>query len=90
MIFYPSRIPDPGVKKAPYPGSGSATLVLLTTVLMLCQVVQVVAGHAEHGSAAGLPGLCRPLLTQPHHPGGDDHPQEHLHLLQGRAGKDPV
>jgi hypothetical protein len=25
--FYPSRIPDPGVKKAPDPGSGSATLV---------------------------------------------------------------
>ncbi len=24
--FYPSRIPDPGVKKAPDPGSGSATL----------------------------------------------------------------
>jgi hypothetical protein len=26
--FYPSRIPDPGVKKAPDPGSGSATLLL--------------------------------------------------------------
>ncbi len=25
--FYPSRIPDPGVKKAPDPGSGSATLL---------------------------------------------------------------
>jgi hypothetical protein len=25
--FYPSLIPDPGVKKAPDPGSGSATLV---------------------------------------------------------------
>ncbi len=25
--FYPSRIPDPGVNKAPDPGSGSATLV---------------------------------------------------------------
>jgi hypothetical protein len=25
--FYPSRIPDPGVKKAPDPGSGFATLV---------------------------------------------------------------
>ncbi len=24
--FFPSRIPDPGVKKAPDPGSGSATL----------------------------------------------------------------
>ena len=26
MIFYPSRIPDPGVLKAPDPGSGFATL----------------------------------------------------------------
>ena len=27
QIFYPSRIPDPGVKKAPDPGSGSAALL---------------------------------------------------------------
>jgi hypothetical protein len=27
LTFYPSRIPDPGVKKAPDPGYGSATLV---------------------------------------------------------------
>ena len=26
LFFYPSRIPDPGTKKAPEPGSGSATL----------------------------------------------------------------
>jgi hypothetical protein len=26
LIFYPSRIPDPGVKKAPDPGSGSTVL----------------------------------------------------------------
>jgi hypothetical protein len=26
LIFYPFRIPDPGVKKVPDPGSGSATL----------------------------------------------------------------
>jgi hypothetical protein len=26
LFFSPSRIPDPGVKKAPDPGSGSATL----------------------------------------------------------------
>ncbi len=26
LTFYPSRIPDPGVKMAPYPGSGSATM----------------------------------------------------------------
>ncbi len=29
LTFYPSRIPDPGVKKAPDPGSGSATLPLV-------------------------------------------------------------
>ncbi len=28
LIFYPSRFPDPGFKKAPDPGSGSATLDL--------------------------------------------------------------
>jgi hypothetical protein len=27
LVLYPYRIPDPGVKKAPDPGSGSATLV---------------------------------------------------------------
>jgi hypothetical protein len=27
LTFYPSRNPDPGVKKAPDPGSGSATLI---------------------------------------------------------------
>jgi hypothetical protein len=27
LTFYPSRIPDPGVKKALDPGSGSATLI---------------------------------------------------------------
>ncbi len=26
LTFYPSRIPDPGAKKAPDPGSGSATM----------------------------------------------------------------
>jgi hypothetical protein len=28
-IFYPSEIPDPVVKKAPDPGYGSATLILI-------------------------------------------------------------
>jgi hypothetical protein len=28
LTFYPSRILDPGVKKAPDPGSGSATLLV--------------------------------------------------------------
>jgi hypothetical protein len=29
LILYPSRIPDPGVKKTPDPGSGSAALTAL-------------------------------------------------------------
>jgi hypothetical protein len=29
LTFYASRIPELGVKKAPDPGSGSATLVML-------------------------------------------------------------
>jgi len=33
LTFYPSRIPDPGVKKAPNPGSGSATLVKILTFI---------------------------------------------------------
>ncbi len=33
LIFYPSRIPDPGVEKTPDPGSGSATLVGIPLVL---------------------------------------------------------
>ncbi len=38
LTFYPSRIPDQGVKKAPDPGSGSATLVFCSvqTVFFLC------------------------------------------------------
>ncbi len=34
-IFYPSRIPDPEVKKAPDPGSGSATLLLFIVISAL-------------------------------------------------------
>jgi hypothetical protein len=34
LTFYPSRIPDPGVKKAPDPGSGSATL---DNMSMICR-----------------------------------------------------
>jgi hypothetical protein len=31
-FFYPSRIPIPGLKKAPDPGSGSATLFIKTWI----------------------------------------------------------
>ncbi len=30
LTFYPSRIPDPGVKKAPDPGSGSETMLKIS------------------------------------------------------------
>jgi hypothetical protein len=33
-IFYPSWILDPGVKKAPDPGTGTATLVFLTNKML--------------------------------------------------------
>ncbi len=33
LTFYPSRIPDPRVKKAPNPGSGYATLKLLAVTV---------------------------------------------------------
>jgi hypothetical protein len=35
LTFYPSRIPDPGVKKAPDPGSGSATLIFYFEKLLI-------------------------------------------------------
>jgi hypothetical protein len=37
MIFYPSRIPDPGIKKASDPGSGSVTLT--RSILKFYEVV---------------------------------------------------
>jgi hypothetical protein len=33
LTFYPSRIPDPGVKKAPDPGFGSGYATLATNIL---------------------------------------------------------
>ncbi len=36
LDFYPSRIPDPGVKKAPDPGSGSATLITPNFLFVIC------------------------------------------------------
>jgi hypothetical protein len=33
LIFYPSQIPDPGVKKAPDPGSGTLQKYYFTSVL---------------------------------------------------------
>jgi hypothetical protein len=39
LTFYPSWIPDPGVKKAPDPGSGSATLQ--KSLIMLFFLVQL-------------------------------------------------
>jgi hypothetical protein len=35
LTFYPSRIPDLGVKKAPDPGSGSGSATLIPTLTAL-------------------------------------------------------
>ncbi len=43
--FLPSRIPDPGVKKAPNPGSGSATLQQF-----FCCIFSSMFGHKNFGS----------------------------------------
>ncbi len=48
-----SRIPDPGVKKAPDPGSGSATLIMRISSCLLVGVV------GEAGRATLFPVLSR-------------------------------
>jgi hypothetical protein len=39
--FLPCRIPDPGVKKAPNPGSGSATLIYFLVSDMVQKILSV-------------------------------------------------
>jgi hypothetical protein len=57
LTFYPSRIPDPGVKKAPDPGSGSATLILFMYMLVLLSRNDIllfsIFGHLTPGSGSG-------------------------------------
>jgi hypothetical protein len=48
VTFYPSRIPDPGVKKAPDPGSWSATL------LILCRRVPLLVRGGQAGAGVRL------------------------------------
>jgi hypothetical protein len=53
LIFYPSRIPDPGVKKAPDPGSG-----ILDTVKTLVDSKQKCAStgpNFENSSNSSIP-----------------------------------
>ncbi len=45
--FYPSRIPDPGVKKAPNPGSGSATLLANYSVPLATEKNMVAPANHE-------------------------------------------
>ncbi len=47
LIFYPSRIQDPGVKKAPDPGSGSATLTECTGTVLLLDTLRYFIGYAH-------------------------------------------
>jgi hypothetical protein len=48
-LFYQSRIPDPGVKKAPDPGSGSSTLVLLRIMNALMWTITILVPN--HGNS---------------------------------------
>ncbi len=62
LTFYPSRIPDTGVKKAPDPGSGSATLLvgtvpaapllIILSLLLLLAGLQVLLVAGEVGQEA--------------------------------------
>ncbi len=39
LTFYPSRIPDPGVKKAPNPGSATLAILMLVTSVWFSQLI---------------------------------------------------
>ncbi len=56
LIFYPSRIPDPGVPKAPDPGSGSVTL--LDSKLLLPAEIFNLERPSVPSSTADLKRIC--------------------------------
>ncbi len=58
LIFYPFRVPDPGVKKALDPGSGSATLFFVPFPFSMFVIVRC-AGVGRHDAI--------PLLFTAHH-----------------------
>ncbi len=41
LTFYPSWMPDPGVKKVPDPGSGSATPIAISRILRRISCVEI-------------------------------------------------
>jgi hypothetical protein len=49
LTFYPSLIPDPGVKKAPDPGSGSATLEFYfdPSIIIKTKSTEIKPSHSE-------------------------------------------
>jgi hypothetical protein len=59
LTFYPSRIPDPGVKKSPDPGFGSATLILTVHRETLTQYITFKTG------GQGEPVLMYSVVLQP-------------------------
>jgi hypothetical protein len=70
LIFYSSQISDPGVKKAPNPGSGSATLGLIRrkrtgTLNKLLTSEAVTVGWDQLGfSTLLLPEVCLVQLAE--------------------------
>jgi hypothetical protein len=66
--FYPSRIPDPGVKKAPDPGSATLVPTLLSRVCSCELQCEVAVGYSSvvdpHNFVAGM-GLTFPIDAYP-------------------------
>jgi hypothetical protein len=60
LTFYPTWIPDPGVKKAPDPGSASATLVFCDPLFLRAQVETVGFHPLAHGIHGIQQNLKRP------------------------------
>ncbi len=74
LICYPSRIPNQGVKKAPGPGSGSATLVQAVKVLLHCRCNPRLKNQCQH------PVPPSPLRSRVWTRGGSPHCSSRLHV----------
>ncbi len=62
LTFYPSWIQDPGVKKAPDPGSGSATLLSSSFRWECVLLMAIFKMYLTHCSAKCSAEECSPCL----------------------------
>jgi hypothetical protein len=51
LTFYPSRIPEPWVKKAPESGSGSATLIVITLKSVINVVFRILITKVDRSQS---------------------------------------